>query len=212
MAAQAQALITKANILLQDLDNVRWTQAELLAWLNEAQLAVINLIPSAYSEHRDFPLEAGTRQILPDDSIRLLDVIRNTDGYYDSAVRVVSRIDLDTQVPGWHTHKAHKVVQHYMYDPSSLEYFYVYPPQPEDDLYRGSVEILIGVIPPEMTKVTDYITLQDYYIPALVNYVVYRAYAKDSDSSPNNTLKDQYYQTFLSALGLQAQANTTSAA
>jgi len=211
MAALAQDLIQKANILLQDVDNVRWSQSELLDWLNEAQLATINLLPSAYSEHRDFPLEPGTRQELPDDTVRLLDVIRNTDGYYDSAVRVVDRMDLDTQVPGWHTHKPHKVVQHYVYDTASLEYFYVYPPQPVDPLYRGSVEILIGVIPPTLEDVGDYITLKDYYIPALVNYMVYRAYAKDSDSSPNNDLKNQYYDQFLSSLGQQTQANTSAA-
>lgn len=211
MAARAQDLIGKANILLQDVDNVRWSQSELLDWLNEAQLATINLLPSAYSQHRDFPLEAGTRQVLPDDSVRLLDVIRNTDGYYDTAVRVVDRIDLDTQVPGWHTHKAHKVVQHYVYDLASLEFFYIYPPQPEDVLYRGSVEILIGVIPPTLEDVGDYIALKDYYIPALVNYMVFRAYAKDSDSSPNNDLKNQYYDQFLSSLGMQAQANTSAA-
>lgn len=211
MAATAQNLIDKANVLLQDVDNVRWTQAELLAWLNEGQLATINLVPSAYSEQRDFQLEAGTRQLLPDDSIRLLDVVRNTDGYYDSAVRAVARIDLDTQVPGWHTHKAHTVVQHYMYDIGDLNYFYVYPPQPKDEEFRGSVEILLAVVPPELEKVTDYIALKDYYIPALVNYMVYRAYAKDSDASPNNDLKNQYFAQFQASLGRQIEANTAAA-
>ncbi len=211
MAAKAQDLIVKTNILLQDVDNIRWSQAELLGWLNEAQLATINLIPSAYSQHRDFSLEPGTRQLLPDDSIRLLDVIRNVDGKYDTAVRVVDRTDLDTQVPGWHTHKPHKIVQHYVYDTASLEYFYVYPPQPVDANYRGTVEILIGVIPPVMNTVSEYIALRDYYIPALVNYMVYRAYAKDSDSSPNNDLKVQYYNQFMASLGQQTEANTSAA-
>ena len=49
MAASAQDIILKANVLLQDLDNTRWSQSELLMWLNEAQLAIINLLPCGLS-------------------------------------------------------------------------------------------------------------------------------------------------------------------
>jgi len=209
MATTAQTIIDRTNHILQDRDNVRWSQAELLGWMNEGQLQIIDLQPSAYSKIRELQLVTGTRQTLPVDAIRLLDVIRNQDGIYNTSVREVARIDLDTQVPNWHEHKPHRIVQHYMYDRQQLDVFYVYPPQPEDSgsLGPGIVETLLAVIPPVLATVNDEIAIKDIYAPPLVNYVLYRAYAKDSEASANIELKDMYFQQFMASLGAQQTAN-----
>lgn len=221
MATTAERLIERANLILQDVSNTRWSQAELLGWLNEAQLMIINLQPSAYAEYRTVELVAGTKQSLSDDNIRLLDIIRNQDGIYDAAIRVVSRLDLDTQVPFWHKHNPNHIVQHYMYDMAEPDTFYVYPPVPEKrfDEYGtpiprsfSTVEILQAVVPPDMENVKDKITLKDIYVPALVDYMVYRAYSKDSEASANQNLKQMYYEQFLAALGRQGTANKSTAA
>jgi len=221
MSTTAQRIIDRANLILQDIDNTRWSQSELLGWLNEAQLMIINLQPSAHSEYRELTLVAGTKQSLPEDNIRLLDIVRNLDGIYNSSIRVVSRLDLDTQVPFWHTHKPSHIVQHYMYDITEPDVFYVYPPIPEEVLDQngdplphtvGKIDSLLAVVPPDMEDVQGTITLKDIYVPALVDYVVYRAYSKDAESSANQNLKQMYYEQFLSALGRQDTANTSTAA
>lgn len=215
MTTTAQEIIDRANLILQDIHNTRWSQSELLGWLNEGQLMVVNLQPSSYSEYRTLDLTPGTQQTLPDDNIRLLDIVRNQDGVYNTSIRVVARIDLDTQVPNWHRHKPNHIVQHYMYDMVHPDIFYVYPPQPEEPhpyANKGRIEAILAVVPPSLDTVGDVISLKDIYVPALVDYVVYRAYAKDSESSANQNLKVMYYDQFLGALGRQQTANTGTAA
>jgi len=215
MATSAQKIIDDANILLQDIDNVRWSQSELIDWINEGQLKIVNFQPSAHSEYIVMDLVPGTRQTIPSNSFRLLDVLRNQDGIYNTAIRQVARIDLDTQVPNWHNHKPNTIVQHYMYDSQAPDYFYVYPPQPDPEvmynLSQGSVEALLATYPPTITDVEDEIDIHEIYVPLLVDYVVFRAYAKDSESSASNELKTQYWAQFSQGLTGQGSTNTGTA-
>ena len=102
------SVTTGANILarveniLQDTSNVRWTEAELLNYVNDGQREIANLAPSATATHANLALVVGTKQTLPDDGLKLIDVVRNMSAAGGSAtgkrtIRLVSKDIIDTQ-------------------------------------------------------------------------------------------------------------------
>ena len=56
--------------------------------------------------------------------------------------------------------------------------------------------------------------LDDVYEGALLDYVLYRAYAKDAENPANMNRSTSHYQAFVSALGgkIQGEAATTAKA
>jgi hypothetical protein len=197
----ASSLISRASILLQDTTNIRWTQDELLGWLNDGQREIVLIKPNACVKNQALPLVAGTKQSLPDDSLSLIDVTRNlgvngtTPG---PAIRVCSREILDAQLPNWHTLAGNATVKHYMYNPMDVKHFYVYPPQPATG--TAQVELIYAYSPADIA-IGAAISVDDIYATALVNYVLFRAYSKDTEYAANASLASAYYQAFTALLG-----------
>jgi hypothetical protein len=201
MATPALAVIQRASTLLQDTTNIRWPQAELLDWLNDGQREVVLFKPNAYSRNATVALVAGTKQSLPADALALTEVVRNmgTNGTTPgAAIRLVNREILDAQVPNWHIAPASATVKHYVFNPLDPKTFYVYPPQPATG--QGRVEIIYPAIPANIT-LADNILLDDIYVTVLVNYIMHRAYSKDTEYAANAQLASAYYQAFTAMLG-----------
>ncbi len=67
--------------------NVRWTEAEILAWISDAQRTITQLRPNSYNVVRVAPLVPGPRQMIPQDGWLLMTVNSNMKGTdYDRAV------------------------------------------------------------------------------------------------------------------------------
>lgn len=189
----ALSLITRAGILLQDVTNIRWPQVELLDWLNDGQREVALYKPNACVRNIDVTLASGTKQAIPADGNSLVDIPRNTGG---NAIRITSREVLDAQVPDWHLQaKANARVVHYCYSEHDPKNFYVYPPSPGGN----SVEIIYNASP--VACVLDgLISIDDIYSSALVDYMAYRAYSKDTEYAANAQNASNHYQVFISAI------------
>jgi len=104
-------LIQRARKLLNDEDQVqyRWADAELISWINDAQRAVATLRPDACPDTKIVNLVAGTKQSIPAENFRLLDIVRNvaSDGVTPGrAVGIIERETLDLFDPYWHKGKA----------------------------------------------------------------------------------------------------------
>jgi len=188
----ALSIIDRAASLLQDTGYRRWPQARHLEWLNEGQREAAMLDPTLYVVTDTFTLEKGTKQVLPDDARALLDVPRNEDGY---AITLVARKSLDAQVPDWHApSRAGRRVIHFAFatlaDPCT---FYVYPPSPGGN----AVEVTYEAIPP-LVGLNSPIAIPDDYAGALVDYLMYRAYEKDSEYGGNADLAALHRQSFVS--------------
>jgi hypothetical protein len=200
------SLLGKVGILLQDTTNVRWTQNELLGWFNDGQRELVALKPNAYVKLDAVQLAAGTRQSLPSDGFELVDVVRNmgADGATPGrAIRQVSREILDAQNPDWHSATADAAVKHFTYSILNPKTFYVYPPQPTSG--RGYAEVVYFATPSDVT-VNATVTLDDIYVTALQNYVLYRAYLKDAEYGGNAALSAAYYGQFTAILGAKTAA------
>jgi hypothetical protein len=199
---QAQSILSKASAQLVDEDAIRWPLDELLGYLNEGQRSLVIVRPEAGTARVSQRLVAGTAQSIPPGAHTLLDIPRNmgADGSTPgNAIRVVSREVLDAIVPNWHQAKASSVVSEFMFDPRNPTAFYVSPPQPATN--TGYVELVIARNPADVPAVDQPITIDDVYAPALLDYVLYRAYSKDSEFGGEAALSVQHYNTFMQSIG-----------
>jgi hypothetical protein len=198
----AGAVIDKAEIVIQDTTNIRWPQTELLGWLNDGQREVVLHKPSASVINASVALTVGvTKQTIPAAGVQLIDVVRNMGSAGSTpgpAIRIVSREILDSQVPTWHADaNASGDIKHYMFDPRDPKTFYVYPKAPATAWF---VELVYASSPVDCATISSTIALDDIYANALMNYVLFRAYSKDSTFAQNATLASAAYQLFMTAV------------
>lgn len=201
----AQAIVDRARHILQDTTTggTRWLDPELLKWVNDAQREIVLLKPNAYSAVESVTLEAGTRQNLPAAGLLLLAIVRNTTGH---AVRRVDRNIMDSENSAWHTDTQSANVEHYVFDEDAPDTFWVYPPNNG----AGSVEIIYSKSPADLADLSDPITLNDIYSNVILDYILYRAYSKDTDYAGNATRASNHYNAFNNSLGVKVKAEATS--
>lgn len=201
----AQSVISKAQIILQDTTGIRWPDSELLDWLNDGQREIVLLKPNSYIKNLAVKLVAGTKQGLPADGVQLIDVVRNmgvTGVVAGRSIRITMREVLDAQLPDWHLATAAAAVKHYMYSLLDPKNFYVYPPQPTTN--QGYVEIIYGAAPVDATLLGT-ITLDDIYQNVLIDYILYRAYSKDTEYAADQNRASQHQQAYIVSLTGKAQ-------
>ena len=216
MAVTAQSLIRRVVETLQDNTSIRWPVSELVRYLNDAQREIILYRPDAAVTNAAVPLVAGSRQQLPAGGTKLLDVVRNS---ADSrrAVRLVNREILDAQLPGWHAQPGTTKILHYMYDPREPRVFWVYPPAAASG---ASVDVTYASMADDIaepadgalyTAVTGDLGVPDIYANAVQDYVLYRAYTKDSEYAGNAARAQAHYAAFANALGVEIKATVAVA-
>ena len=119
-------LINRAEEILQDTTNVRWSQQTLLNYLNDAQREIVLFRPDANPVNEAFTLTANSaKQTLPSAGLRLLSIYRNSNPTSKPITNIQRRV-LDDQIEDWHGTSATNV-EHYVYDPLDPKVFYVYP-------------------------------------------------------------------------------------
>lgn len=201
----AQAIINTASLLLGDTGNVRWSRAELLIWLSQAQRAIALRGPGTVNSIVTMQLAVGTRQRIPLDGWILLDVSRNmgAGGLFPSApVRIISEEILSAVVPNWHADTPTSAVTNYVYSPRDEYGFFVYPPNDG----TGFVEVNYALIPAEMTAETATISMSDVFEPALVDYMCFRAHSKDAEYAAGVQLASMFGANFTAVLAAKDQA------
>jgi len=120
MAIAVDTILTNAARLLSDETNTTWGAGTLVAWLNEAQHRIAYAVPSASTKRADIPFTAASaEQDLPDDGIRILDLV---------GVRKVDKAALDREKPGWESDTAANQPTMWMPSEHNPHEFYVYPP------------------------------------------------------------------------------------
>ncbi len=197
--------INQVAVTLQDPTFVRWTQQELLGYLNDAQRAVVLFRPDANVVNITHTCTASAKQSLPATAIRLVNVIRNKDG---RAITKIDRATLDVQLPNWfETPITADGVKHYVHDPVDPTVFYLFPKPTTDnqiELVHSAAPIDIAVT--NFATDTSTIGVDDIYVNAIRDYMAFRAYQKDSEYANLNRAA-AYLQSFAQLLGVKAQAD-----
>ena len=213
MPILVQAIVDRVTDLLLDKDradeDARWTDAELIRWINDSRMAIIIRQPSACAKLAVATLAQGTAQTIPDDGTMLMDVVRNvgSDGVTPGrAIRRADRQAIDDYDPDWHAATPQATVSQFTYDDRTPRVYFVNPP-----CQAGvKIQIFYAAIPAEVSALTDTLDLDLEYTDAVVNYVAYRAKSKDSEYA-NAAEAAAYYGAFNDALGANAQgANAAS--
>jgi hypothetical protein len=213
MTIAASSIIRRVVETMQDNTSIRWPVAELVRYLNDGQREVVLYRPDSMVTNASVTLAAGAKQSLPTNGAKLIDVVRNT-GVNKRSVRITSRTILDTQSPNWYNLAGVTEVLHYMYDPRDPRVFYVYPPAAASG---ASVEIVYAAYPTDIAEpadgalysaVTGNITLPDIYGNVLTDYILYRAYTKDSEYAGNAQRAQAHYAAFQGALTAEMNGTT----
>ena len=212
MAIPAQSIIRRVVETLQDTTSIRWPINELVRYLNDGQREVILNRPDAMVTNATLTCVAGSKQALPSGGAKLIEVVRNAAaGSSKRAVRMINREILDAQTPNWHNLAGTIESLHFMYDPRDPRVFYVYPPA----LTTTQLDIVYSAYPVDIvepadgaayTAVSGNISLPDIYSNVLQDYILYRAYSKDSEYAGNAQRSQNHYTAFANALGVEVQA------
>jgi len=200
---QAQHILSRVQNILQDNTNVRWTEGELIDYLNDGQREIVNIRPDSTATHSNVSLSTGTEQSIPTDGLRLIKVLRNmsgtgTDATGSRTIRQVELSDLDIINRDWHSSSvtgpaAHgTIVKNYAFNEKDPRKFYVYPG------ISGSayVEVVYSKNPTNISAGTDLIQVDDIFANALINFVLYRAFLKESEYANNVAVASGYFNAF----------------
>ena len=112
-------IVRNAKLILQEVTQAgtRWTNEELIGWLNEGYQAITQVKPDAASVNATLKLQAGTRQEIPADGQRLIDVVRNTAAdSLQMGIMVTTRRALDTTRRSWHADPKSVDIEQYVFD------------------------------------------------------------------------------------------------
>jgi hypothetical protein len=210
----ASDIIVRAAHALFDETNVRWSKPELLRYITDGERQIVLLRPDAGSITATLTLVAGSKQSIPESTgIRFLRAIRNmgvapnpdTPG---RAIRECSRVALDNEMPDWHFVNPTTTIQHYVFDNIAPKTFYVYPPaQP-----NTKIEVVYSAVPPPVTAEGQQLSLTDQYINALLDWVLYRCYAKDASYAGNMQRAQAHLEAFGNSLQMTMQTEHMAAA
>ena len=131
------------------------------------------------------------KQTIPTAGLRLIEIVRNVGG---RAVTQVDRKILDETLPNWHeTTAGTNQIEHYIYDPVTQSIF---------TFIRcfgyASLEIVYSSAPSEISisnfdTDTTTISLDDVYANCILDYMLYRAYQKDSEYAGNAERSMMHY-------------------
>jgi hypothetical protein len=211
MPITAQSIVRRVVETLQDNTSVRWPVNELVRYMNDGQREIILYRPDAMVTNAAVTLVAGSKQSLPANGAKLIEVVRNTAGNKRS-VRLVNREILDSQSPGWHNITGAAEILHFMYDPRDPKIFYVYPPAAASG---ASLDVVYAALPTDVTEPADgalytavsgNISVPDIYGNVLQDYMLYRSYSKDSEYAGNAQRAQAHYGAFANALGIEMKA------
>ncbi len=212
-------LISRAHTLLLDATAVRWPALELQGWLNDGYKEIVAIRPDVNAQTTTFSCSAGYKQNIDSVSTRVyrvLDVRANVAASSNKrALRLVTRASLDAMRPSWYNETASVSLEKFIFDPRLPKDFLVYPPA----AVGAQVELVYAEVPQPHTlteaqlmnpATTEVIRIDDVYANPLLDYMMYRAYSKDSEQQGNAQRAVAYYQAMMSGLGVKAQSDASA--
>ena len=216
MPIAAKEVVQRGVVTTQDTTSIRWPVGEWVRYLNDGQREIMLHRPDAFNKSAVIDCVAGTKQALPADGAKLIDVQRNSTVTSKRAVRICSREILDAQMPNWHNIAGAAEIVHFMYDPREPKAFWVYPPATiaaklEINYSATPTDIAEPAAGSEYTAVVGNISVADIYANALLDYMLYRGYLKDADYAGNAARAQAHYAAFATALGIELKATLSAA-
>ncbi len=207
----AQDVLDRVVKQLQDDTNVRWTEAELLDYINDGQRDVVRLRPDASVSNIPIQLTVNeTLQSIPATGERFIKLTRNmgSDGSTPgNAISVVEMDVLDQQNRGWHGDAGVTVVKHFCFLDEDPTKFYNFPRSHAST--QVWVQALFSIAPTDVANAAAVIGVSDLYMGSLIDYCLFRAFNKDAEYAANQTKSDKHLSNFAEFLGMKRAMDTS---
>mgnify|MGYP007046356717 FL=1 len=175
----------------------------IISYLNDACRFLAENEPDAFSDNSEFFCVIGTRQELPSNATRLIDIVRNLEGK-KTPLTPSDKTTMNAIRPNWHSENPSTQQELFFNDDRDSKRFYVYPPAKAGSL----LEIVIALEPrhhfiAEAQDKSSLMQVNDRYIPSIMNYMLYRAFDKDSDTAGNFSRAQTYLRNAYTSLGVK---------
>lgn len=194
-------VIVETRRILQDLNEpVRYSDALLLGFVNQALKRMAVLRPDLFAIIDELPTQAGqVLQSAPADSLRVMEVFQVKDG---AGVVEVSRKAMDETYPNWINDPAGPTVN-WMRHVRNNNRFFIYPKAPAGQ----TLIVEYAQSPKDYGATEDIELLPAAYFPVLVDGTVFLAESVDNEHVNSNRAQ-LFQQSFTQALGVSVQART----
>lgn len=208
MTIAAQAIIDRAAVVLMDVTNVKYTEAQLLLWISDAQRQIVLLRPDAGATVSTVTLTANqSQQSLPAGGLRLLDVLHNGPANNPGdTISVIPRHIMDQNDRSWPDATAAATIKHVVYDDRFPSYFYTVP-QPNGPL---EITAAYSVSPTEIASAGTNLGVPDIFESPVLDWVLYRALSRLGQQSGHDPgmgdpgLAAAYHDAFFATMKAKA--------
>ena len=221
-----QNIVDEVRAQLNDEDtlNFRWSDAEMLRYVNAGQRQIVAFKPTSNIIIGSNSTSSSTevRQVIPAEGIKFISAFGG-DAIEESDIKWrMTRFDLDAMnavFPEWSYPTANQPNvpnvddiytgnfrlnhEQWAHDPREPRVFWVYP-MPGNQ--TGIVGFLYVDLPTDMTSLGITFRLSDEYQNAMVLYVMYRCLRKDGRHGGGVALRASMWEDFRSALGMQQES------
>lgn len=221
----AQDIVDEVRGELNDEDttNLRWSDADMLLFVNAGQREIVTLLPEANIIEATQTITQGTgaKQTIPSDGVKFIKCSSARDNTNSQRGPMMRRVELDAmnslfyewphfdsdiqqpRVPNFtdiHTDVHYELFAH---DPREPYEYWLYPAPPA----AGStyVNLIYAQLPADLTALSDTFLLDDQYQNAMVEYVLYRCLSRDGRYGAGTDARKELLNNFRQVLGLQPQ-------
>lgn len=209
MSAASVLIATIRDQLHDTIETYRWSDAELLRYLSLGQKQIVCYVPEANAVETVHTIsDTSAKRTIPDDGVQFIKVVANastsTGNAPTGAVTYVEQDQLDRWEPDWRTNapdptpSLSNYYQHYSFDRREPLAFWLYPRPTSGTCVR----LLYAATPAELSAKTDHLTLKPVFDPALIDYALYRALAKDGRFK-DPAKAHAHLASFFDALGIK---------
>ena len=218
MAFTGQNIADEARGDLNDDDalNYRWTDADMLRYINAAQRRIVSIVPEANVVEENVVIDnADSRQTLPTGGIKFIGAFNYdaTNSERGPAITIVEKDALDSMSSDWsyvevadlsfqyqNLETWHTAVrfEHAAHDSRDPTVYYLFP---ATDTATFEIQLQYAKVPTALTTLADSFALGDQYFDAAVAFSKYRMHAKDGRHGGGSEVKQESYNDFLRALG-----------
>ncbi|UNU87614.1 DUF6682 family protein [Aeromonas dhakensis] len=199
-------LLDRVSLELTDKSRIHWSLEDLVHYYNSAISSIANYRPDIFATTQTISCVAGTRQALPVGAIKLIEVERNTGG---RKIRYFERGQIDDLDPEWMTGKDASEAEAYFFEPTNPRIFWLYPGVAAD----VKVDLVLSVLPTPVTvaqvEAGEPLQVDDTYFTPCMDWIIYRAYLRDSDETANSARGQLHLQAFAQYLGIKIETDST---
>lgn len=174
-----------ARVELQDASKKFWTDADLVEYMNGGRQLLYLGVPRLYETTEVVTLVEGARQTLPNASRRLMGLLENVTADSRRVITPIKRELLSRIRPAWRAEDPSDEILHFDYTETEPTVYETYPPAMAGTQVRMSY-----AKPPVKLVAGDYaamtpLTAEADMAESLIHWLVHRAFAKGSDTSPD---------------------------